>query len=217
MQGEWATGWMHLGGKIPGDDETFKKRYFPEYKPGEAPGKMQITNMQSVPGENAAILKMYLEKINTAQKSIKIENPYCTNPEIQDALLRAARREPKPDITVILPGESDHAFSHLAARARYREMIEAGIKIYEYPGFNHGKVMVVDGERVTVGSSNLDDVALRHIYELNLDVVDRSFADKVTRDIFDVDVQKARQMKAEDISDSDEIKGRLFNTLHDVI
>lgn len=218
MQAEFLTSWMHLGGSIENRAHgaaAIREHFVPEA--GQPAGEMKARVLQAIPGEHKQIMETYIEMIDSAKSSIKIENPYCTNPEIQDALLRAARREPKPDITVILPGESDHAFSHLAARARYREMIEAGIKIYEYPGFNHGKVMVVDDERVTVGSSNLDDVALRHIYELNLDVVDKSFAERVTQGIFDIDVQKSRLMKSEDISDSDEIKGRLFNTLHDVI
>ncbi len=209
MQSEWQMGWMHLGGKLPGDDETFKKRYYPEYKPGEAPGKTQITNMQAVPGENPAILKMYLEKINTATKSIKIENPYCTNPDIQNALIKAAKRG--VDVTVILPGASDHAFSHLAASQKYPEMINSGVKIYEYPGFNHDKVMTVDDKFTTVGSSNLDDVALYHIYEMNLNVDDEAFAKKTNEDLFAKDVAVSKLMKASDVSKMDRALGKFWN------
>lgn len=42
---------------------------------------------------------------------------------------------------VVLPGESDHGFSHMAARQKYPEMIKAGVHICEYPGFNHDKVI----------------------------------------------------------------------------
>ena len=215
MQGEWATGWMHLGGKIAGDDETFKKRYFPEYKPGEAPGKTQITNMQAVPGENPAILKMYLEKINGSTKSVKIENPYCTNPDIQNALIKAAKRG--VEVTVILPGESDHAFSHLAAAQKYPEMINAGVKIYEYPGFNHDKVMVVDDKFTTVGSSNLDDVALYHIYEMNLNVDNEAFAKETSERLFAKDVSVSKLMKASDISKLDQVTGKFWNLFNHFI
>lgn len=209
MQGEWASGWMHLGGKIPGDDESFKKRYFPEYKPGEAPGKTQITNMQAIPGENPAIIKMYLEKINGAEKSIKIENPYCTNPDIQNALIKAAKRG--VDVTVILPGESDHAFSHLAAAQKYPEMINSGVKIYEYPGFNHDKVMVTDGKFTTTGSSNLDDVALYHVYEMNVNVEDEKFAKDTLDRLFTPDIKLSKQMKVEDVSKLQIITGKFWN------
>ncbi len=215
MQGEWTTAWMHLGGKIGGDDASFKQRYFPEYKPGEAPGKTQITNMQSVPGENPAILKMYLEKINSSTKSVKIENPYCTNPDIQNALIKAAKRG--VDVTVILPGESDHAFSHLAAAQKYPEMINAGVKIYEYPGFNHDKVMVVDDKFTTVGSSNLDDVALYHIYEMNLNVDNEAFAKETSERLFAKDVSVSKLMKASDISKLDQITGKFWNLFNHFI
>ncbi len=215
MQGEWMSAWMHLGGKVPGDDASFKSRYFPEYKPGEAPGKQKISTVQHIPGENRAILQTYLDKIGSATKSIAIENPYCTNPEIQDALIAAAKRG--VDVTVILPGESDHGFSHLAAKQRYPEMMKAGVKIYEYPGFNHDKVMVTDGKFTTVGSSNLDDVALYHVYEMNLNVDDEKFAQDTQKRLFDVDIPKSKQMKVEDITQLQIITGKFWNLFHHAI
>ena len=46
---------------------------------------------------------------------------------------------------------------YLTTRSYYRELIEGGVKIYEYtPGFLHSKVMVADDEVATVGTVNLD-------------------------------------------------------------
>lgn len=209
MQSEWMSAWMHLGGKVPGDDASVKSRYFPEYKPGEAPGNQKITTVQHIPGENRAIMQTYLDRINTATKSIHIENPYCTNPDIQNALIAAAKRG--VDVHVILPGESDHGFSHLAARQKYPEMLRAGVKIYEYPGFNHDKVMVTDGKFTTTGSSNLDDVALYHVYEMNLNVEDEKFAKDTLDRLFTVDIAKSKPMKVEDISKMQIITGKFWN------
>jgi len=212
MQAEWMTSWMHLGGKIdPGkDDATVRARYFPQRKPGEAPpGNQAIKTAQAIPGENDEIRRTYLDKIAKAEKSIYIENPYCTNPQVQDALIAAAKRG--VDVHVILPGESDHGFSHLAARQKYPEMLKAGVKIYEYPGFNHGKVMVVDEKFTTIGSSNLDDVALYHIYELNLNVDDPKFAKESIDNIFKKDIPISRPMKAADISKLQIITGKFWN------
>ena len=215
MQSEWMTGWMHLGGKVPGDDASFKSRYFPEIKPGDAPGKQTITTVQHIPGENRAILNTYLDKINTATKSIQIQNPYCTNPEIQNALIAAAKRGVKID--VILPGESDHGFSHLAAKQKYPDMMKAGIKIYEYPGFNHDKVMVTDDKFVTVGSSNLDDVALYHVYEMNLNVDDPKFAAETSKRLMEKDIPISKPMKVEDISQMQIMMGKFWNLFHHAI
>lgn len=215
MQGEWMSAWMHLGGKIPGDDATVKARYFPEYKPGEAPGNQKITTVQHIPGENRQIMQTYLDRINTATKSIHIENPYCTNPDIQNALIAAAKRG--VDVHVVLPGESDHGFSHMAARQKYPEMMKAGVKIYEYPGFNHDKVMVTDGKFTTTGSSNLDDVALYHVYEMNVNVEDEKFAKDTIDRLFTPDIAKSKQMKVDDISKMQIITGKFWNLFSHVI
>ncbi len=215
MQSEWMNAWMHLGGKVPGDDASVKSRYFPEYKPGEAPGNQTITTVQHIPGENRAILQTYLDKINSATKSIHIENPYCTNPEIQNALIAAGKRG--VDVHVVLPGESDHGFSHMAARQKYPEMMKAGVHIYEYPGFNHDKVMVTDGKFVTTGSSNLDDVALYHVYEMNLNVEDKKFAQDTIDRLFTPDIAKSKQMKVEDISQMQILTGKFWNLFSHVI
>lgn len=217
MQSEWLTSWMHLDGKLDRtakNPEDIRQLYFPDLK-GPEPGSVKAKVLQGIPGENPEIFKSYLQMIGDAQKSIKIENPYCTNPEIQNALVAAAKRG--VDVTVILPGESDHGFSHLAARCKYPEMMAAGVKIFEYPGFNHDKVMVVDDERVNIGSSNLDDVALRHIYELNLDVKDKGLAADITKRLFDVDLPKCTQMKPEDISTLDRVTGSFFNLFSSII
>ncbi|MBM4778347.1 MAG: hypothetical protein GQE15_11650 [Archangiaceae bacterium] len=215
MQSEWMSAWMHLGGKIEGDDASVKARYFPEYKPGEAPGNQKITTVQHIPGENRAILQTYLDRINTATKSIHIENPYCTNPDIQNALIAAAKRG--VDVHVVLPGESDHGFSHMAARQKYPEMLNAGVKIYEYPGFNHDKVMVTDGKFTTTGSSNLDDVALYHVYEMNVNVEDEKFAKDTIDRLFTPDIAKSKPMKVEDISKMQIITGKFWNLFSHVI
>ena len=105
----------------------------------------------------------------------------------------------------------------MAARAKYPEMIAAGVKIYEYPGFNHGKFMVVDEEKVSIGSSNFDDVALRHIYELNIQCDDKGFAKTIQERLFDVDIPKCKLMDASEISTLQRATGAFWNLFHDVI
>ncbi len=210
MQAEWMTGWMLMGGRVDGrikDTRVLRRRLFP--KINKAPGKQAIRAVQHVPGESKGVRKAYLQRINSAKKSIYIENPYMTSHKIQDALSKAARRGVK--VHVVLPGENNHAFIHLAARARYPKMLAAGVKLYEYPGFNHGKVMVTDGKFVTIGSSNLDAVALRHVYEMNLNVYDKKFAKDVMRRVFKKDISKSKEVKAGDITTVQKVMGRFWN------
>ncbi len=205
MQSEFIQHWLHLGSSFDANPDDLEA-YFP--KLSRAPGAIRSKVSQHIPGEHREIMKTYMERIATAEKHIYIENPYCTNPRIQTALIEAAKRG--VEVHVILPADSDHGFSHAAARQRYPEMIEAGVNIYEYPGFNHGKVMMVDDKFVTFGSSNLDDVALYHIYEMNLDIEDEGFAATIKKDIFDVDLRKSKQMAASDVTRWQKISGSFF-------
>jgi cardiolipin synthase len=203
MQAEFLAHWLHLGSSFHADPDELDE-YFPKVEAG----KMRSKVSQAIPGEHMEIFQTYIDRINSAEKCIYIENPYCTNPDVQTALIEAGKRG--VEIHVVLPGENDHAFSHWAARQRYPEMIRAGVNIYEYPGFNHGKVMMVDDKFVTFGSSNLDDVALYHIYEMNMDIEDPGFAATVKKDIFDVDLLKSRKMKAEDVTRWQKVSGSFF-------
>ncbi|MER3445630.1 MAG: hypothetical protein C4291_01815 [Candidatus Dadabacteria bacterium] len=58
---------------------------------------------------------------------------------------------------ILLPGFSDHRMILYASRARYTELLEAGVKLYESKDrLLHAKTAVIDGLWSTVGSSNLD-------------------------------------------------------------
>ena len=58
---------------------------------------------------------------------------------------------------IITPFIPDKRYVHELTRAYYENLIEAGVRIYEFtPGFIHSKVFCVDDEYATVGSINMD-------------------------------------------------------------
>lgn len=100
--------------------------------------------------------QVYMDILNTAKKYVYIMTPYLIlDNEILQALKYAAKRG---IITVIImPHVPDKMYTYLLARTYYEELLEAGVKIYEYtPGFIHAKVFVSDDEKAVVGSINLD-------------------------------------------------------------
>ncbi|MDE6710014.1 MAG: cardiolipin synthase, partial [Oscillospiraceae bacterium] len=61
------------------------------------------------------------------------------------------------EVVIIMPHIPDKQYAYILARSYYKELISAGVKIYEYtPGFVHAKCFVSDGIRAVVGSINLD-------------------------------------------------------------
>ena len=71
------------------------------------------------------------------------------------ALTFAAKRG--VEVRLIVPGVPDKKTVFALTRSYYRELIEAGVEIYEYtPGFIHAKMFVSDDRTAVVGSINLD-------------------------------------------------------------
>lgn len=116
-----------------------------------------------------------MQAIQQARQRIDIVTPYFyPKRAIRLALRTAAGRGVK--VRLLLQGKLDYRLAGFAARVLYAELQNHGVHIYEYqPAFLHAKVLCVDDEWATVGSSNLDPLSLVLNVEANLIVRDRSF------------------------------------------
>ena len=102
-------------------------------------------------GEN-----VYLNIISQAKKYVFICTPYLIiDNEMMMALCLAAKKG--VDVRIITPGIPDKKMVFLLTQSYYKQLIEAGVRVYEYtPGFVHSKTFVCDDEIATVGTINLD-------------------------------------------------------------
>jgi cardiolipin synthase len=99
---------------------------------------------------------VYIQIINNAKKYVYINTPYLV---IDDNLLSALTLAAKSgvDVRIITPHRWDKRIVAITSRSYYRQLISAGVKIYEYSsGFNHSKTFVSDDKIATVGTTNLD-------------------------------------------------------------
>jgi cardiolipin synthase len=97
-----------------------------------------------------------LSAIRTAEQRISLSTAYFvpTAKEVSD-LIAAAQRG--VDVRLLLPSESDSELALTVGRSNYRELLEAGVKIYETRNeILHSKAAVVDGVWTIIGSSNFD-------------------------------------------------------------
>ena len=115
-------------------------------------------------GENVGE-QVYLRIINSAKDYLYITTPYFIVDEaILSALCHAAKSG--VDVRIITPHIWDKWAIHLTTRSFYKELTEAGIKVYEYlEGFIHSKTFVSDDNIATVGTVNLDYRSLYHHLE----------------------------------------------------
>jgi cardiolipin synthase len=122
------------------------------------------------------IERHYRAAIRSAHREVLIANAYFfPGYRLLRALRQAARRG--VSVRLILQGRPDMNWARWAALTLYEHLLRARVEIYEYCERPlHGKVAVIDGEWVTVGSSNLDPLSLFLNLEANLVVRDREFA-----------------------------------------
>ncbi len=71
---------------------------------------------------------------------------------------------------MIVPGpRTDQRWVRLASRRMYGELLEAGVRIFEYrPGMTHVKMLLVDDLWAVIGTTNLDNRSFEHNDEVNV-------------------------------------------------
>jgi len=190
LQGSFMSNWLKTRGKVlHGDD------YFP---PLQNSGPIQAQAIRSgAHYENLDL--MYLLAIASAQKTLRIENPYFLPDDlVRKELIEAAKRGTK--IEILVPGKKiDQKLARGASKRHWPELIEAGIRIYEYePTMVHVKLMIVDDTFASVGSGNFDNRSIRLNDEANLDVLDRQFAAEQIR-LFEMDKQQSHRVTLEEL------------------
>jgi len=129
----------------------------PPPTPATQPGTTMVQAIDGAPdSEQPLIYRTLLAAITLSQRSIHLTTGFFVpTPDLARALMDAARRG--VDVQLVVPGQSDSSAAVAAGRAKYGELLEAGVKIHERQGrILHAKTAVVDGAWSAVGSSNLD-------------------------------------------------------------
>jgi cardiolipin synthase len=148
------------------------------------------------PGRGKSPIKQALHKDLRNARDVKIIVAYFLPTwRIRRGLTEVVRRG--GNVQLILAGKSDVMLSQLAGRSLYRRFLKAGVEIYEYePQILHAKLIIV-GDAVYIGSSNLDQRSLQINYELMIRFENKEFADQA-RKIFAADLKHCRQIKLEE-------------------
>jgi len=185
LQATFATSWLKTRGQV---------LHGADYFPPLAPTGPYLAQAIRSGAHNENLDLMYLLAIASAQKTLRIENPYFLPDDLmRKELTEAAKRGVK--VEVVVPGKKiDQKLVRLASRRHWPELIRAGVRIFEYePTMVHVKLMIVDDIFVSVGSGNFDNRSIRLNDEANLDVLDRSFAAQQTR-LFESDKKQCREV-----------------------
>ncbi len=114
------------------------------------------------------IKKRYVQLIQKAKNQVIIETPYfLPGYQLRKSMMDAAKRG--VDVTVIIPKHSDVGLVDILRNKYLGQLYKNGISFLFYIPHNlHAKVMLVDDEVYSIGSSNFDYRSFRYMYEIVL-------------------------------------------------
>lgn len=130
---------------------------------------------------------VFLKAVTLAKHSLYIQTPYFLP---SDSLLKAMQSAALAgiDVKLMIPNRPDSVMLRYATGSYIKECLQAGIKIYFYePCMMHAKVVIVDDEFVTTGSTNFDFRSFEHNFEFNALIYSKTLNQKM-KAIFEEDL-----------------------------
>ncbi len=111
-------------------------------------------------GEN-----VYANMASGAKNYVYYVTPYLIITDEMNYTLGLAAKS-GVDVRIITPGIPDKKTIYALTRSYYAQLVQSGVRIYEYsPGFCHCKMSVADDRTATCGTINLDYRSLYHHFE----------------------------------------------------
>ena len=179
------------GDKIPGDI------LLQEEKPVQEDGYILPYYDSPVTGEHTSNV-LFTELLSMATDYVWFYTPYLMlGDTLLDAFVRAAQRG--VDVRIIMPGVPDKKAVFRLSRSYYKDLLEGGVKIYEYtPGFVHGKMLVTDDKLAGIGTVNLDYRSLFLHFECNALFYKGTMVEKAKEDFLTTQ-KSCRQIRKSDV------------------
>ena len=143
-----------------------------------------------------SILYGYNKMLTEANKSIYIQTPYFVPDESMYVALRMAALA-GVDVRIMIPANPDHPFVYWAALSYLGDLVESGVRCYEYEnGFLHNKVIMIDSKVCTIGTANMDVRSFKLNFESNAFIYDEETTIQL-EDAFMRDMAYCRQLTSE--------------------
>lgn len=168
LQAAFAAGWAEATGELLVGEGYFPRMAFEERGTTQAALMHTVPTIGSTPAERFLVLT-----ITGARRTLYVTNSYFVpDDDLRRLLVQSARAG--TDVRVLTVGsKTDVRTTWWAGRSSYDELLEGGVRIYEYqPAMMHGKSIVADGQWLTIGSMNFDNRSIAFNNESNLVALD---------------------------------------------
>jgi cardiolipin synthase len=177
VQGVLSENWLECCGEIMTGPET--------YKPHAPVGDVAGFSVKSSPSDRSTASRaLFQTLVEGATGSVLISTPYfLPDKAFREAIRRTAGRGVA--FVAIVPGShTDQRWVRLASRRMYGQLLEAGVRIFEYEaGMTHVKALLVDELWAVIGTTNFDNRSFEHNDEVNVAFRDRGVTARVASDL----------------------------------
>ena len=160
LQFVFVAGFRWLGGRVPASelDMLFPAR--------EGDAGIPAIVLHNAPGRFRPITDAIARLLDTADETLDIVNPYVTDRGMIRRIEQAARRGVR--VRLFVPANANNWACAAAQQFHHEKLLDAGVRILEYPTMLHAKAFVRDGEELLAGTCNLEAWSLKRFFEINL-------------------------------------------------
>jgi cardiolipin synthase len=193
LQGVFSENWLECGGEILTSPAS--------WPPLEHTGPVEALLIRSSPSDRATASRVAFQLLMAcARESIDIHTPYfLPDHNLRRTFIDTVARGVR--VRVLVPGpRSDQRLVRLASRRLYGQLLEKGVRIFEYqPGMTHAKVMMIDDRWAVLGTTNFDNRSFEHNDEVNIAFRDRDVSARLRQD-FEADLANSEEVTYDDWS-----------------
>jgi cardiolipin synthase len=117
-------------------------------------------------GRYRPITTAIAELLEGAERTLDVENPYVCDRGMIRRIAAAARRGVR--VRLFVPANANNWACAAAQQHHHGTLLDAGVRIREYPTMLHAKAFVRDGEELLAGTCNLEAWSLKRFFEIDL-------------------------------------------------
>ena len=151
--------WLH--GEV---DRADLDALFPLLEGGTDPVPARV--LHNAPGGYRPITDAITHVLDTASETLDVVNPYVTDRGMIRRIERAARRGVR--VRLFVPANANNWACAGAQQFHHARLLDAGVRILEYPTMLHAKAFVRDGQELVAGTCNLEAWSLKRFFEIDL-------------------------------------------------
>ena len=181
---------------------------FPEHD--REAGAVPATVLHNAPGRRRPITTAIGSLLDGARQTLDIVNPYVTDNGMIRRIENSARRGVR--VRLFVPAAANNWACAAAQRFHHEALLDAGVRILEYPTMLHAKAFVRDGEEVLVGTCNLEAWSLRRFFEINVLLRSTAFAAQF-EERFSTPAEVVSKPGRALATNGERLRGRVFATI----